>query len=206
MGAHADLPAISIATVIHPWPLRAMHWINALAVIVMMASGGQIYNASPIFVFRFPTWSTLGGWLGGALLWHFAAMWILAANGICYVVYGFATGRFQRKLLPLSPRQLLTDTCNALRGRLAHHDLSTYNAVQKFSYACVIVLLALVTISGVAVWKPVQFDALSQLFGGFQGSRIVHFIAMSGIALFLVVHVAMSALVPRSLLAMLRGR
>ena len=190
---------------IHPLAIRIMHWLNAVATVVMIMSGLQIYNASPILPFSFPGWLTLGDWLGGALLWHFAAMWLLVANGIAYCIYGLVSGRWLRKFRPLSPRELIVDVRNAVRGKLAHADLSQYNAVQKFSYVGVLFLLVLVVASGIAIWKPVQFLALSGFFGGFQGSRVVHFIAMSGIALFLVVHVVMSLLVPRSLVAMLRG-
>lgn len=190
---------------IHPIVIRLTHWLNAGATIVMILSGWQIHNAYPILPFAIPTGMTLGGWLGGALLWHLAAMWVLAVNGSIYLIYAVLSGRFKRKLLPLSGRALVADLRAALRGRLAHSDLSKYNAVQKFSYVGVIVLLVLVILSGVAIWKPVQFGMLSTLFGGFQGSRLVHFVAMAGIVAFVLVHVAMSLLVPRSLLAMIRG-
>jgi thiosulfate reductase cytochrome b subunit len=183
-----------------------MHWLNAAATLVMVMSGLQIHNAFPILPFAVPSWLTLGGWLGGALLWHFAAMWLLAANGALYLLYGVISGRFRRKLLPLSPRELAGDLGAAFRGRLVHADLSRYNAVQKFSYVFVIVMLMLAVISGIALWKPVQFSGLSSLSGGFQASRVIHFVAMSGIVGFMLVHVAMSLLVPRSLLAMIRGR
>jgi thiosulfate reductase cytochrome b subunit len=190
---------------IHPLAIRLMHWTNALATLVMMTSGWQIYNASPILTFRFSSWMTLGGWLGGALLWHFAAMWLLTVNALCYLGYGVISRRFKNKLLPLSLRELTRDLYNAARGRLGHADLSHYNAVQKFSYVGVLSALVLVVASGLAIWKPVQLYYLSQLFGGFQGSRIVHFVAMSVIAVFLVVHVGMSLLVPKSLRTMVRG-
>ena len=193
-------------SVIHPLALRVMHWTNAVATLVMIMSGLQIHNADPILPFAIPSWMTLGGWLGGALLWHLAAMWLLAANGLLYLIYGFASGRFRRKLLPLSPSALASDLRDALRGRLAHDDLSTYNAVQKFSYAFVISMLMLVVVSGIALWKPVQFSGLEALLGGFDNARIVHFAAMAGTLAFLLVHVVMSLLVPRSLLAMIRGR
>jgi thiosulfate reductase cytochrome b subunit len=195
-----------ISQTIHPAAIRIMHWINAAATLVMILSGWQIYNAYPILPFAFPTWMTLGGWLGGALLWHFAAMWVLVANGIAYLAYGLVSGRFNRKFQPLSAKTLFDDFRAAVRGRLAHADLSKYNAVQKFSYVAVIGLLALVVLSGFAVWKPVQFGMLCEAFGGFQGSRIVHFGAMVGIVAFVLIHVGMSLLVPRSLLAMIRGR
>src|SRR5687768_1315134 len=90
-------------TVIHPAWVRITHWINALAMLVMIGSGWEIYNASPLFSFVFPKSITLGGWLAGALLWHFAAMWVLAINGLVYVVLGLLTGRFRRKLWPIWP-------------------------------------------------------------------------------------------------------
>src|SRR5437588_7411945 len=117
--------------VIQPAWVRAMHWTNAVAMVVMIMSGWQIYNASPLFNFVFPSSITLGGWLAGALLWHFAAMWILMINGLVYVVLGFATGRFRRKLVPIRPSGVIADAKAALSGRLAHDDLSKYNAVQK---------------------------------------------------------------------------
>src|SRR5258706_11678022 len=109
---------------VHPLVVRITHWINVLAVLIMVTSGWQIYNASPLFPFSFPDAVTLGGWLAGALQWHFAAMWLLALNGLIYVVYGVVSGHFRRKLLPISPRGLLRDVRDALRGRLAHDDAS----------------------------------------------------------------------------------
>ena len=191
---------------IHPVAVRLMHWINAAATVVMIMSGLQIHNAYPILPFQLPGWMTLGGWLGGALLWHFAAMWVLAINGVLFLCHGILTGRFRRMWWPLSPRQLFGDLRDALRGRLAHEDLASYNAVQKFSYVFVTAMLALVVASGLALWKPVQLAGLTAFFGGFDEARVVHFAAMSGVLGFLLVHFVMSLLVPRSLLAMLRGR
>ena len=191
---------------IHPRIVRVTHWLNAAATLVLILSGLQIHNADPILPFAIPSWLTLGGWLGGALLWHFAAMWVLVCNGLVYILYGLASGRLRRILLPLSPRALIGDLSAALKGRLGHDDLSQYNAVQKFSYAFVLALLGLVVASGLALWKPVQFSALTNFLGGFDIARVVHFCAMAGILGFLLVHVAMALLVPRSLLAMLRGR
>src|SRR6201993_2885178 len=123
---------------IHPRWVRICHWVNALAILVMIGSGWQIYNASPLFDFEFPTEITLGGWLAGALLWHFAAMWLLVINGIVYVTLGIITGRFRRQLLPIRPRDVLNDAMAALRGNLSHDDLSVYNAVQRLLYLGVI--------------------------------------------------------------------
>ncbi|MGN6086249.1 cytochrome b/b6 domain-containing protein [Trinickia sp.] len=192
---------------VHPMWVRATHWLNALAAIAMMLSGWQIYDASPIFPhFMFPMSITLGGWLAGALQWHFAAMWLLLANGIVYLALNVVTGRLFTRFFPLSPRTVWRDLASALTGKLAHADLSRYNAVQKLAYLVVIVDLVVLVLSGLAIWKSVQFPLLRGLMGGYDDARIVHFCAMSLLAAFIVVHLVMVAIVPRSLVAMLRGR
>ena len=192
--------------VVHPLYVRITHWINALAILVMIGSGWQIYNAAPLFAFSFRGSMTLGGWLAGALLWHFAAMWLLIANGLVYVVLGFATGRFRRKLLPIRPSDFARDAAAALTGRLRNDDLARYNAVQKALYIGVLLAGVVIVASGFALWKPVQLQELAALFGGYEGARLVHFFAMAAIVLFLVIHVVMALLVPKSLRAMIRGR
>jgi len=192
--------------VIHPAWVRATHWLNAIAMLVMIGSGWQIYNASPLFDFTFSRSITLGGWLAGALQWHFAAMWLLAINGAIYLILGFATGRFRRKLWPISPGDVIADGLAALKGKLSHEDLSVYNAVQKLLYAGVILAGIVVVLSGLSIWKPVQLQWLTALFGGYDAARYVHFFAMAAIVGFLVVHVALALLVPKSLRAMVIGR
>jgi thiosulfate reductase cytochrome b subunit len=192
--------------VIQPAWVRVVHWINAVAVILMIMSGWQIYNASPLFQFSFPAGITLGGWLGGALLWHFAAMWLLMVNGLIYLTLGFATGRFAKKLLPITPAGVLADTKAALTGKLSHEDLSKYNYVQKLLYVGIIVVGVVVVLSGLSIWKPVQLQYLTALFGGYDVARYVHFVCMAVIVAFLVVHVALAVLVPKSLRAMIIGR
>ncbi|WP_441520001.1 cytochrome b/b6 domain-containing protein [Bradyrhizobium sp. 2TAF24] len=194
------------AKVIQPAWVRIVHWINALAMILMIMSGWQIYNASPLFDFTFSHAITLGGWLGGALLWHFAAMWLLMVNGLIYVVSGLVTGRFRRKLLPLTPAGVIADTRAALTGRLSHADLSTYNQVQKLLYGGIILIGIVIVLSGLSIWKPVQLQWLTALFGGYDTARYVHFFCMAAIVAFLVVHVALALLVPKSLRAMIIGR
>ena len=190
---------------LHPLALRIMHWINALAMIIMIGSGWEIYNDEVIFGWlHFPHDITIGGGPEGALQWHFAAMWLLMVNGLCYLAYGFATGRF-RKLLPISPRQVIADLRDALRFRLAHDDITHYNAVQKLLYAGVIAIIIVQVLSGFAVWKPIQLSELAALFGSFQGARLVHFIGMVLIVKFLVVHVALALLVPKTIGAMITG-
>jgi thiosulfate reductase cytochrome b subunit len=199
-------PAASAHPVIHPVWVRVTHWINALAMLVMIGSGWEIYNASPLFAFRFPREITLGGWLAGALLWHFAAMWVVAVNGLVYLALGLATGRFRRKLVPIRPGDVLADARAALTGKLAHDDLSVYNAVQKLLYLGVILAGIVLVLSGLSIWKPVQLHELTVVFGGYDFARFVHFFAMAAIVGFLVVHVIMALLVPKSLRAMVTGR
>src|SRR5499427_5455883 len=192
--------------VIHPVWVRVTHWINALAMVVMIGSGWEIYNASPLFAFLFPPEITLGGWLAGALLWHFAAMWLLAVNGLVYLVLGIATGRFRRKLVPIRPSEVLADTKAAFTGKLTYDDLSVYNAVQKLLYLGVILAGIVIVLSGLAIWKPVQLQELTAAFGGYDAARYMHFFAMAAIVGFFVLHVVMALLVPKSLRAMTIGR
>jgi thiosulfate reductase cytochrome b subunit len=192
--------------VIHPVWVRVTHWINAIAMLVMIGSGWQVYNASPLFGFSFPDSITLGGWLAGALLWHFAAMWVLAVNGLVYVALGFATGRFRKKLLPITPSGVLADTRAALTLQLSHDDLSKYNSVQRLLYAGIIVVGIFIVLSGLSIWKPVQLQWLTALFGGYDTARFVHFFCMSAIVGFLVVHVLLALIVPKSIRAMVTGR
>jgi thiosulfate reductase cytochrome b subunit len=195
-----------------------MHWINALAMIALIGSGWKIYDDQPLFAaISFPGDYTLGGFpetayklhgdagFGGALLWHFAAMWVLVVNFAIYLGYGLISGRFRRMLLPISVGETLRTVRDALRFHLAHDDLTMYNAVQKLLYIGVILLIVIQVLAGLALWKPVQFSGLATLFGGFNGARLVHFLGMMGICLFLCVHVALALLVPRTLLAMVTG-
>jgi len=191
---------------IHPAWLRAMHWLNALAVVIMTMSGWRIYNASPLFDFTFAKGITLGGWLGGAIQWHFAAMWLLAANGFVYLLCNFGSGRLARKFFPLSPRAIVADLRAALRGHLSHADPRQYNAAQRAAYLFAMLDAVLLVLSGLVLWKSVQFPLLRELLGGYESARRVHFFAMVAMVAFVVVHLAMAALVPRALLTMIRGR
>lgn len=202
----AAAPAASAAKVIQPAWVRIVHWINAVAMVLMIMSGWQIYNASPLFGFTFSRSITLGGWLGGALQWHFAAMWLLMVNGLVYLTLGLITGRFRKKLLPITVDGVVGDTKAALAGKLSHADLTTYNYVQKLLYAGIIVVGILIVLSGLAIWKPVQLQWLTALFGGYDVARYVHFFCMAAIVGFLVIHVALALLVPKSLRAMIIGK
>lgn len=191
---------------IHPLVVRVCHWVNVLAVLIMITSGWTIYNASPLYSFEIPYAITLGGWLAGALQWHFAGMWLFAINGLVYVAYGIASGHFRRKLLPITPTAVLHDIGQALRGKLAHEDLSVYNAAQRSAYVALIFFLVLMVATGVVIWKPVQFYWLGQYLGDYEGARLLHFWAMAAIAFIVFVHVVMVVLVPRTFPTMFTGR
>ena len=203
---------------LHPGAVRVMHWVNAAAMIVMIGSGWKIYDNQPIFGdIAFPLAGSLGGnpavsfakhgdpGFGGALLWHFAAMWVLTLNGLAYVTYGIATGRLRRMLWPIHVRDIIETIRETLRLHLAHEDLTIYNAVQKLLYIGIILLVIVQILAGLAIWKPVQFSWLTALFGGYDTAREVHFLGMTGICLFLAIHVALALLVPRTLVNMVTG-
>lgn len=192
--------------IVHPGWLRVMHWLNAVAVLVLMFSGWRIYNATAFLGFSIPKEITLGGWLGGALQWHFAAMWLLAANGLLYLAGNLATGRLWKKFLPLQLSVLLSDLSDAIKGRLTHGDPSHYNMVQRLAYLFVMLDSVVLVLSGLVLWKSVQFPLPRVLTGGYEGARVVHFGAMSALVVFIVVHLGMVLLVPRTLLTMVRGR
>jgi thiosulfate reductase cytochrome b subunit len=191
---------------VHPPIVRIAHWLNALAVLLMITSGWKIYNASPLFDFAFPDEITLGGWLAGALQWHFAAMWLFVFNGIVYVVYGIVSGHFRRKLLPLSPLGVLRDVAAAFRGKLAHEDLTVYNAAQRAAYLALIFLLIVLVLTGLVLWKPVQFYWYGQFIGDYEGARLLHFFSMAGVFFIVAVHILMVVLVPRTFPSMFTGR
>jgi thiosulfate reductase cytochrome b subunit len=191
---------------LHPLPVRIMHWVNALAMIVMITSGWGIYDDYVIISgLHFGQALRLGSWAAESLLWHFAGMWFLAVNGLLYLFYGLFTGRFRERLFPIKLTELVQTVRDTLHFRIAHEDLTHYNAVQKLLYIIVIVAGISQVITGLAIWKPIQFSGLVSLFGGFQGARLFHFWGMAVIVGFLVVHVALALLVPSTLWAMLTG-
>ncbi len=203
----ATAKTATASKVVQPAWVRVMHWTNAVAIILMIMSGLQIYNASPLFTgLTFSHSITLGGWLGGALLWHFAAMWLLMINGLAYLITGFASGRFKKKLFPISIRGIISDAIAAMTFKLSHDDLSKYNQVQRLLYAGIIVVGIVIVLSGLSIWKPVQLQYLTALFGGYDIARYVHFFCMASIVAFLAIHVLLAVLVPKSLRAMIIGR
>src|SRR6516165_5316912 len=181
--------------VIHPLVLRITHWLNAFAIVMMIGSGWQIYNASPLFGFTFPI--TIGQWLGAGIAWHLAMMWLLVGNGLVYLIWTASSGHW-RKLVPPGPKAIWRDMKLALTFCLSH-ETGAYNAVQRLLYCGVLLAGLVVVLSGLAIWKPVQLWPLCDLFGGYFAARYVHFFAMSAIVAFLVVHLTLVALVPKVL-------
>jgi thiosulfate reductase cytochrome b subunit len=199
-------PTAANGKALHPLPVRIMHWINALAMLLLIGSGWKIYNDEVLFGWlHFPEWMTIGREAQGALQWHFFAMWLLVLNGLAYLGYGIISGRFRRKLFPIRPREVLSNIRDALHFKLSHDDITRYNAVQRLLYAGIILIIIVQVLSGLAVWKPVQFSELASLFYSFQGSRLVHFLGMTAIVGFLVIHVALALLVPKTIGAMITG-
>jgi thiosulfate reductase cytochrome b subunit len=191
---------------LHPLPIRVMHWINAVTMIVMIGSGWKIYNDEVIFGWlHFPDAVTIGRWAQHGLQWHFFGMWVLAINGLAYFTYCIATGRFRRMLLPIRWSELIATIKDALRLHLAHDDPTKYNTVQKLLYVGVLAVGVMIVISGLAIWKPIQFSELLALFGSFQNARLVHFLCMTAIVVFMIVHVTLALLVPHTLVAMVTG-
>jgi thiosulfate reductase cytochrome b subunit len=201
----------------HSLIVRIAHWCQALAIVIMIGSGWRIYDNVPIFPFEFPYWITLGGdkylatttsndWgTGNAIAWHFAGMWLLLFSFGLFVLNGVLTGHFWRDLLPLTPRAFLQDFIAAATFKLGHR-LGEYNAVQKAFYWGVMFAIAMMFLSGLAIWKPVQLGWLTWIFGGFPAARVVHFFFMSAIVAFMVVHVVLVVLVPKTFRAMTLGR
>jgi thiosulfate reductase cytochrome b subunit len=206
MAKPAETSLVHTMSRLHPLPVRIMHWINAVAIFIMIGSGWKIYNDDIIFsLLRFSDSIVIGKWAQYGLQWHFFGMWIFVLNGLAYLCYGIGTGRFRRKLFPISIREFFATIGEALRLRLRHDDLTHYNAVQKLLYLGVMMVGILIVISGLALWKPVQFSELANLFGSFQNIRLVHFFCMSAIVIFIIIHVTLSLLVPQSLVTMLTG-
>lgn len=208
-------PELEVQT--HPFPARLFHWCMVLAVLILIGSGWRIYNSSPLFSFRFPEQFTLGGdvfdalalhgdpGVASAIAWHFAAMWLLLVSYLGFMLWNLANGHFRRDFFPIGPRLFLRDFVAAATFKLSHR-LGEYNVVQRTAYWGALFAVAMMLLSGVAIWKPVQTYPLEVLFGGFQGARLVHFLFMSAIAGFIVIHVALVILVPKTFVAMTLGR
>ena len=162
---------------------KTFHWVNLISLFVMLFSGLQIYNANPVFGGRggwhFPSFLTLGGWLGGGRNWHFAAMWFYALNLLAYGVYILASRRWEKRFASGSDVKALRVSQNAKRKNYALH---------RVVYTAILPILVLSIASGLAMYKPASFQWLSNLFVNWQTLRTVHFIAVPVVILFTLVH------------------
>jgi thiosulfate reductase cytochrome b subunit len=192
MTASTDSPKKARLTPNQAGLAKLFHWVNIISLLVMITSGLQIYNANPVFGGRggwhFPDWLLLGGWLAGGRDWHFAAMWIYALNLLWYGFYVFASRRWQRRYASSGDLKALQTGQNPKRKTYAWH---------RLVYTAIIPILLLAIFSGLAMYKPVQFHWLAQLFGDWQTLRTVHFLTVPAVMLFTLVH---------SLLALRVGR
>jgi Ni/Fe-hydrogenase b-type cytochrome subunit len=188
----------------HPWAVRFCHWTNAVAIAVLTLSGLRIFAAFPSFGPKIPEHDliqavpqaiTIGGWLGGALQWHFTFMWIFAAGGALYVISQIASGHYRTVAFtirdisgvwPMARYYFFFGPKPRATGQ--------YNPLQKLAYTAAIGLGALSLLTGMVMFKPAQLSTLGLLFGGFHGARVVHFLAMCGIVAFVPGHLVMVAL------------
>jgi thiosulfate reductase cytochrome b subunit len=191
------------AKVEHPYAVRLAHWAIAIALPVLAMSGLQILLAFPSFgpklppgpELMVPRWATLGGWLAGGIQWHFTFMWLFLGAGAAYLVYQIVSGNWRQVIVS---RRDLPGVVPMLRHYLRGHEKpvydGTYNPLQKLAYTVVIALLFVQALSGLALWRPAQLSFLVALMGGFQGVRIVHFVAMCALLAFIPGHLLLVAL------------
>jgi Ni/Fe-hydrogenase b-type cytochrome subunit len=204
----------------HHWIVRLTHWVNVVAFAIMVGSGLRIFNAYPAFARKgetfccypfegepIPGWLTFGGWLAGARNWHFAMMWLLAVNGLVYLVFVYTHGEW-RDLVPR--RGIMRDAWEMVKFylfvRRDHPRQGKHNALQRLAYFVLPILAIVQILTGLALWKPVQLDWLTSIFGGYVWARYWHFMSMVGLVFLAVGHVFMVfAVDPYSIPAMITG-
>ncbi len=177
----------------HPLFIRLSHWLNFVALAIMVTSGLRIYNASPLWSFKIPDTLTLGGWLAGARQWHFFAMWILAVNGLSYVAYNILTKHGRRTTLfgKTDVTGVMPMILYYLRIRKVHPPQQKYNALQKLAYTTIPFAGIGSIMSGIAIYWPVQFSGITSLFGGYEYARMFHFFCTAVFVLFTSGHLFM---------------
>jgi thiosulfate reductase cytochrome b subunit len=203
----------------HHGIVRLAHWLNAIVLVGMIASGLQIYGAFSHFGPRgepypnpfdgqsLPAWSRLGGWLAGGLNWHFALAWPFVLTGLVYLGFLAWTGEWRALLFrPRDVGPAIQMQLYYLRLRRTHPPQGKHNALQKGAYTFIVVLGALSVLTGFAIYKPVQLAWLTALFGGYELARYWHFWTVWIFVAFTLLHVALVFLVdPASLRAMITG-
>ncbi len=198
-----DDPALVRAAYEHPFPIRLTHWVNVISLFVMVTSGLRIFRVFPSFgpkipekvLLDIPKSITLGGWLGGALQWHFTFMWLFAASGVFYLTYQVISGHYRTMLFmpsdipgvwPMARYYFFFGPKPEAKGQ--------YNPLQKLAYTSTIGFGVLSLLTGIVLYKPAQFSWLAFLFGGYHLTRIWHFAAMCGFLSFIPGHLMMVAL------------
>lgn len=203
-----------------PWPIRLMHWLNVVALVVMAGSGlqilvayprmgpqGQLYRWYPLQEWVPPGWMRIGDWLAGGRAWHFAFAWLLIVNGAAYLLYLAFSGEWRRRLfLPRRDAKHALQMCAYyLRLRKTPPEQGLYNGLQRATYTGVLFLGILVVLSGLAIYKPVQLGFLTRALGGYDPARFIHFAVLVLFALFTVTHIVLTVLHPRALLDIFTG-
>lgn len=180
----------------HPLIIRLTHWLNVVALGIMVMSGLRIYNASTLWNFRIPDYLTLGGWLAGARMWHFFGMWLFFINGTVWILFnlfskhGWRTTILSRSDLP----GIIPMIQYYLRLRKQHPPTKKYNPLQKLAYTTIPFAALGSVITGVAIYWPTQFSAITRLLGGYDVARYWHFICMLALVLFFFGHIVMVAI------------
>lgn len=203
-----------------PLPIRLVHWFNVLFITLMAGSGLQILTAYPSLgprgaQYRWypfqdtppPSWLRLGGWLAGGRHWHFAIAWFFILNGLVYAGYMAASGEWRRRIfLPRrDARNAVLQFAHYTRIRKTPPPPDFYNGLQRLAYTSALLLGFVMVLSGLAIYKPVQFHALTMLFGGYDGARVVHLAGLCLIAMFVAIHLVLVSIHPREILHMITG-
>jgi Ni/Fe-hydrogenase b-type cytochrome subunit len=204
----------------HHWIVRVTHWVNAIALTLMVGSGLRIFNAYPAFARKgeqfccypfenkaIPDALTFGGWLGGARHWHFAMMWVLALNGLVYLTFIYLHGEW-RDLVPRrgDARDALAMIKFYLFVTKKHPVQGKNNTLQRMTYFFLPILAILAVLTGLAIWKPVQLGWITALFGGYVWARYWHFMTMLALVVVSFAHIFMIfAVDPYSLQSMFTG-
>lgn len=205
----------------HHVVVRITHWVNAIALTIMVASGLRIFNAYPAFARRgetfccypferraIPASLTFGGWLAGARNWHFAMMWVLALNGLVYLGFIYLHGEW-RDLVPR--RGIVRDAWEMVRFYLTvrkdHPRQGKHNALQRLAYFSMPIVGIMAIVTGLAIWKPVELSPLTGLLGGYVWARYWHFWAMLLLVALTFGHIFMVFTVdPYSIPSMITGK